>query len=65
MMTDRQEIRAKSVELAIQFIGFGKPFKAMTEDLAKEKVDLVMEAIRIFTNRFEALILEVSGQQHG
>jgi hypothetical protein len=62
-MTDRQEIRVKAMELAIQFVGLGKPFKAMTEDLAKEKVDLTMEAIKIFTDRFESLILTVSDQR--
>jgi hypothetical protein len=64
-MTDKQEIRAKAAELAIQFIGIGKPFKAMSEELAEEQVDLIMEAIKLFTNRFEALILETSDQPHG
>jgi hypothetical protein len=62
-MTEKQEIRAKAIELAIQFIGMGRPFKPMNGALSNEDIDMVMQAIKLFTNRFELLILKTSDQQ--
>ena len=57
-MTDRQEIRVKSTELAIRLMGLAGPFKPMPKSMKEEELNELFNGIRLFTDRIENIILE-------
>ena len=56
-MTEKQEIRAKSAELALKLIDMlGGTNRATPKEVSKEDIDIMMKVVFSFSRRFEDFI---------
>jgi len=55
-MTEKQEIRAKSAELAVRLISSARPFKPIPKELTEEELNVLFDCIKLFTDKIEAVI---------